>query len=258
MTTVPPNMAISRISELAASALSKLQRTYSQALGAPPHTLPQAVPHGVPHDPPHEGPHSLLLLKKKIEEEKETNSLSFLNIEKSAQEQDSIPEQFFKELAEGYRTNWPTLLKLGFDVDSLMQAAQACSSKALLMRTCRQSLYYAEYELRYQGTPKRKGQRVDSAKDWIFGCFKRSGQYPRPENYKSPEELAHEAALEIERQKEEARLQSAFELWRKQYSISELCELTQYKYGNPPEPILRTYFRQNEWPRPAEQTTFRG
>ena len=214
-----------------------------------PHPPAQTPPQGATQAPPHSPAHPPLLLKKKKNEEEAGNNF-FVDEGKDFR---SIPQEFLTEIESLFPVNWPNLVKIGFDFGRFLNAAKKAPDIAHLMKMCRQSLDFAEYAVSYlypRGEMKtEKGEPVHHPCSWIFGCFRKSSDFPRPPHYKTREELAAEAILRQEQKRDEEACLRAFETWRGQFSPDELRELMNYQYGVPPEPLIRGHFKRHEWPK---------
>lgn len=233
---------------LAQTSTQPMSHSPAQTL---PHSAPQASPQAPPHPEPQALAHSPTLLKrekKKEEEEKES-------ISSPAEEYDPccLPKEFLAEIEKDFPKKWPYLIQIGFDYCRFLQAAQCAPDKFHLMKNCSQSLDFAEFTVRHllpKGKMKtERGDPVVSPRSWIFGCFKKSGDFPRPPNYQTPEELAVAVQEDLERQCEEEACSAAFQAWRKEHSPQKLRELINYRFGIPPDPLIKGYFKQHEWPK---------
>ena len=219
---------------------------------AQPPTLPSA--YAVDFSPPSASNESsasssasapLLQEKKKTEEEK-----PFLGLSAENQISQKLSDDFFTHVADGYETRWPNLMKIGFDVPAFINAAHKAPDKALLLRTWQQSLEYANFAWSNPAAIKdNEGKPIRTPHIWISGCFKRNSHYPRPANYRTPEEIAQEkakqAAMKAQAAQDEALFLTAFEKWRGQYSEDDLRRMSEWKFHTSvPEGLLRNTFKK--------------
>lgn len=182
------------------------------------------------------------------EEHEEEKSSSFSSKEKPAQIR--LTKEFFAEVEKGYADRWPHVVRAGFDFPTFVNATNKAPDKELLMMSWRQSLEYAEFDLKHNFPLKKPdGTRIDSPRGWIFGCFARSSSYPPPTNYRTPEELAQEearkAALEAERQ----LCAAAYAEWRETIPENDLRRLfSDWRISfPPPENIIEERFQKLVW-----------
>lgn len=224
---------------------------------SPSATPPDHAPTSEVTPPPAPSPASPPLLPREENEEEKKPSFSFN--EKAAQIR--LTKEFFAEVEKGYADKWPHVLRAGFDFPTFVNAANKASNKELLIMSWRQSLEYAEFDLKHNLPLKKPdGSRIESPRGWIFGCFVRSSHYPPPTNYRTPEELAQEAARKAALEAEKQLCMTAYTKWRESVAEHELQRLfSDWRIGfPPPENVIEERFQKRIWPELREQKALEG
>ncbi|MDL2272860.1 hypothetical protein LJC23_07520 [Desulfovibrio sp. OttesenSCG-928-I05] len=187
-------------------------------------------------------------LLQELEEDEEEKD--FFTFEKEKRGTLELDEEFFKQVENNYAANWPHLMRVGFDFPAFKAVAPKVPDKSLFVETWAQSLAYADFAWKSPETVKDgEGKPIRTPHIWITGCFRRNSHYPRPANYKTPEELAVEARMEALRKEDEIRCKAAFPAWRAQQTEADIATLFECKRTPfPPEYIIEQRFQKTVWP----------
>jgi len=214
-----------------------LDHTLSQTLD---HTLSQSLDHtlGQPDTRPHSKPDSFSPIKIDREE-----SIYLLKEQKPCLK--GWTDAFVDAM-------WPRVFAAGFRMEHLRSvlAARAKIGKGLDRDMLAVSLDRADWELERFGslTDLGSGEKVKNTQGYLFTALARWGVLrPHPE-YVSREELeAENAAKEIERRKQAAKLaeQALFVSWREALDPAELETLLLTCPGGPKEVWLKNHWRKN-------------
>lgn len=215
---------------------------------APDFPLPDSVTSAVPLLPASPPLH----LKEEEDEEK-----AILPLPKKKHAQPTLADDFFAVVEQELSEKWPFLRRVGFDFATFKRAAVATTDTALLLKTWRSSLDYAEFDLQHHdGMREPNGTPIKDPRTWVYGCLRKSGSYPRPRNYKTEDELRREAKRKSEeerrKQQEEEAFLLAFEKWRVSLSEEDIREIAgPYCRNAVPLPLLRNRFRQIQKQHPS-------
>lgn len=186
-----------------------------------------------------------LLLNEEDDEEKGT-----LPSGKKKCAQVVLTDDFFAVVEQELSKKWPFLQRAGFDFSTFKSAAVASKDPALLLKTWRNSLDYAEFDLQHHGGMREPdGTPIKDPRTWVYGCLRKSGYYPRPKNYRTEDELRREAVRKAEEeqrtQQENAQFEVAFEEWRATLSPEAVREIGgPFCHSTVPLPVLRNKFRE--------------
>ena len=172
------------------------------------------------------------------------------------EEQERLLNETFKEFEQTAPQKWPFLLKRGFSYALFVNAGERAKSKELFLKTWRESLNYAEYDAQHNHSLKDlQGVPIKSFGRWVAGCFAKSSSYDPPQNYRTPEDLAQEAAQKAVQEAEKQRCTAAYAKWRRTVPESELRNLFA-DWGlrfPPPENVIEERFEKRIWPEMRKQ-----